>query len=112
MTQVTCIEALPYIEAMGYVAHTHSLSPSERLNRLNTAADLAAEHLDAVGQPTSGGDYISSIRLRAWLACLPSLQAKALGIPHNADISEQVLGNLQPALHQLLIDSTDSIHSF
>lgn len=95
-------------EAMGYLAHTPSIDPAERLTRLDRVAAQTADCLEAGGEPATAGEYLTSMQLRTWLACLPSLRATAADLPHDADTAQQSLANLQPTLHELTIGGSEA----
>jgi hypothetical protein len=103
---------LQLTDTMGYLAHTPSLVPHDRLTRLNLVAEFVARDLESAGEPTHEGEYVQALRMRTWLACLPSLRTTAAGLSHTAEISEEVLESLVLTLKEAVTGSTKTIREF
>ena len=105
-------EVLALTDTLGYLAYSQSISPDERVRRVRDTARFMGQCIEIAGEPADTGEYIKSLRLRSWLACLPSLEAVAAGLPHHADIAQVVLKNLLPTLEETVIENTRTINNF
>lgn len=93
---------LALTDTMGFIAFNETLPARERLARLQSVAEFASCLLADNGEPACTGAYMRSLEMRTWFACMPTLEAIASGARHDADISDEVLGNLKPVLKEAL----------
>lgn len=98
----------PLGDNLYFAAHAEALEPAVRLRTLEGAENFAVQRLALGANTDTNSEAQMRLTANMWLAFMPSLRVTAAGLPHHADVADEVLDNLRPLLDQTVIENTKS----